>query len=93
MSAAEKYDVLVLGSGTAGKLMASPMRGPGPFTMSGLCREEPLDQNCCVLSILFGEKVATLHRLSLRGWGPLPPNAERTAVFCIESVERATLGP
>ena len=43
--------------------------------------------------IFFREKVAALHWLSLRPRRPLPPNAERTTVFCIESVERTTLGP
>jgi hypothetical protein len=33
-----------------------------------------LDENCGVVRILFGEEVATLHRLSLRAWSPLPPD-------------------
>ena len=61
--------------------------------MSGLCGEELLDENCGVVRVLFREEVATFHRLSLRVRSPLPPNAQRTAVFCIESVERTTLGP
>jgi hypothetical protein len=61
--------------------------------MSGLCGEEPLDENCGVVRILFREEVATLHRLPLRVRSPMPPNAQWTAIFCIESVERAMLGP
>jgi len=61
--------------------------------MSGLCGQELLDENCGVVRILFREEVATLHRLALRVRSPLPPNAQRTAVLCIESIERATLGP
>ena len=61
--------------------------------MTGSCGEELLDQNCRVVRILFREEVATLHRLALRVRSPLPPNAQWTAFFCIQSVERATLGP
>ena len=66
---------------------------PGLLLMSGLCGEELLDENCGVVRILFREEVATRHRLPLRVRSPLPPNAQWTAFFCIESVERATLGP
>jgi hypothetical protein len=51
------------------------------------------NENRSLVRVFFREKVATLHWLSLRPWRPLPPNAERTTVFCIESVERTTLGP
>src|SRR5258708_38221368 len=61
--------------------------------MIGLCREELLNQNHGVVRVLFGEKVAAFHRLTVRVRRPLPQNAQRTAVFCIESVERATFGP
>ena len=61
--------------------------------MSGLCGEELLDQNCGVVRILFREEVATIHRLALHVRSPLPPYAQWTAILCIESVERATLGP
>src|SRR4029077_1413037 len=58
-----------------------PRRSP----IDGLCREELLDDNSGVVRILFREKVAALHWLSLRPRRPLPPNAGRTAVFGIES--------
>ena len=61
--------------------------------MTGSCGEELLDQNCGVVRILFREEVATLHRLPLRVRSPLPPYAQWTAILCIESVERSTLGP
>jgi len=44
-----------------------------------------------VSRVLFREKVVTFPRLSPRG-EPLTPHSQRTAVFCIESVERTTLG-
>jgi len=66
---------------------------PDVVLMYGLCGEELLDENCGVVRILFREEVATLHRLALRVRSPLPPNAQWTAILCIESVERATLGP
>jgi len=55
--------------------------------------DELPDENCGVVGILFRKEVATLHRLPVRLWSPLPPNSKWTAVFFIESVERATLGP
>jgi len=61
--------------------------------MTGSCGEELLDQNCGVVRILFREEVATLHRLALRMRSPLPPYGQWTAILCIESVERTTLGP
>src|SRR5580692_9340511 len=61
--------------------------------IDGSHREELSYENSSVVRILFREKVATLHWLSLRPRRPLPPNAERTTVFCIESVEWAILGP
>ena len=39
-----------------------------------LCGKEPLDENCRVVGVLFWEEVATLHRLTLNFWSPLPPN-------------------
>lgn len=60
--------------------------------MTGSCGDELLDENCGVVRILFREEVATLHRLAMRVRSPLPPNAQWTAILCIESVERATLG-
>src|SRR5580658_6870975 len=61
--------------------------------IDGSHREELSYENSSVVRILFREKVATLHWLSLRPRRPLPPNAERTTFFCIESVEWAILGP
>src|SRR5689334_12688460 len=66
---------------------------PSPSTMHGLRGKEPLDNSCRVFRVFFREEVTTFHCLSMHVRGPLPPNAERTAVFCIEGVERATLGP
>jgi hypothetical protein len=66
---------------------------PDLLLMSGSCGEELLDENCGVVRILFREEVATLDRLPSRVRSPLPPNAQWTAIFCIERVERATLGP
>jgi len=40
-----------------------------------LCREELLDKNVGVLRVLFREKVATFHALSVHMQGPLTPNA------------------
>src|SRR5271156_846345 len=54
---------------------------------------ELIDENSSVIGILFREKVAAFHRLPVRVRSPLPPNAERTAVFCIERVERTVLSP
>lgn len=59
----------------------------------GLGGEELLDENCGVVRVLFREEVAILHRLALHVRSPLPPYAQWTAILCIESVERATLGP
>src|SRR5271155_4532066 len=56
-----------------------------PSAIDGLCREKLFDENSGVVRILFREKVAALHWLSLRPQRPLPPNAERTTVLCIES--------
>ena len=63
------------------------------FSDRYLQRKELFDENGGVVRILFREEVAALHCLSLRVRSPLPPNAQRTAVFCIESVERTALGP
>ena len=61
--------------------------------VAGLRREELLDESSGVVRVLFREEVAAFHRLSVCARSPLPPNAQRTAVFCVESVERTTLGP
>src|SRR5208282_6215767 len=61
--------------------------------IDGSRREELFDENGSVIRILLREKVAALHRLSLRPRSPLPPNAERTTVFCIERVEWTALSP
>jgi hypothetical protein len=37
-------------------------------------REKPLDEDGGVIGVLFWKEVASLHRLSLRVRGPLPPN-------------------
>lgn len=63
------------------------------FSDRYLQRKKLFDENSSVVRILFWEKVAALHWLALRLRRPLPPNAERTTVFCIESVERTALGP
>src|SRR5580700_9903820 len=57
------------------------------------CGEELVDETSSVIGALFREEVATFHRLPLCARSPLTPNAQRTAVFCIESVERTTFGP
>src|SRR6266478_4513371 len=64
-----------------------------PSAIDGLYREELFDENGGVIRILFRKKAAALHSLPLRPRSPLPPNAERTTFFCIESIEGATLGP
>ncbi len=64
-----------------------------PSAIDGLYREELFDENGGVVRILFRKKSAALHSLPLGPRGPLPPNAERTTFFCIESIEGATLGP
>src|ERR1700735_4631026 len=46
-----------------------------------------LDENCRFVGILLREEMAALHRLSVRARGPPPPDAERTSIFCIESVK------
>jgi hypothetical protein len=62
-------------------------------TIDGLCGEKPIDENRGVVRILFRKEVAALHRLSMCAWSPLPPNAQWPSIFCVESVERTTLGP
>ncbi len=62
----------------------------GAEVLSG---KEPLDNSCRVFRVFFREEVTAFHCLSMHVRSPLPPNAERTPVFCIERVERATLGP
>ena len=37
--------------------------------------------------------MTTFHCLSVGAPGPLPPNSKRSAVSCVESVERSTLCP
>jgi hypothetical protein len=59
----------------------------------GSGRKELLDSDKSALRILFGKEVTTFHCMPLRLRSPLPPNAERTAIFCIDSVERPSLGP
>src|SRR6201982_2715999 len=56
-------------------------------------RDEMLAQNSRLVRVLFREEVATLYRLPLHLRSPLPPNAERTALFCIVSVKPTTLRP
>ena len=58
-----------------------------------LRRKKSLDEGYGLVRVFFREEVATLHRLTLRLRSPLPPNSQRSSVFCIESVERTTLGP
>jgi hypothetical protein len=60
---------------------------------AALRRKELFDENKGAVRIFFGEEVAALHRLSLRAWSSLPPNAQRTSVLCIESVEWSALSP
>src|SRR5215472_4097022 len=55
--------------------------------------EELLDQNGGIVRILLRKKVPALHRLSVDARSPLPPNAQGPAIFCVESVQRAALGP
>src|ERR1700756_1049391 len=55
--------------------------------------KKSFDNDFGVFRVFFWEEVATLHRLSLRVWSPLPPNADRTSVASVELVERATLSP
>src|SRR6266481_9089957 len=64
-----------------------------PSLIDGLYREKLFYENSSVVRILFRKKVAALHRPALRPRSPLSPNAERTTIFCVESIERATLGP
>src|SRR5262249_37909379 len=66
---------------------------PESGVLSCLGGEELLDQNCGVIRILLGEKVAAVHRFPPHARSPLSPNAEWAIIGCIESVERTTFGP
>src|ERR1700731_2710500 len=58
-----------------------------------LSGEEQLHDVRSFVRILFWEEVATLYRLPLHLRSPLPPYAERTAVFCIVSVNPTAFRP
>jgi hypothetical protein len=70
----------------------SKCAAPGKSAID-LRRKGSVDESGGVVRIFFWEKVPALHCSPLRVRSPLPPNAERTIVFCIERVEWATLGP
>jgi hypothetical protein len=77
-----------VGSGAPMSACVSP-----PEFLARKSRNELLDLHCCFVRILFWEKVPAFHRLSASVRSPSPPDAQRTAVFCVKSIKGTTLGP